>query len=283
MKRRLAELGFVMLLIGLSVPSTATAQTDAPGAGQPSPPPSTNEADSERQGRREDGRLRRLTAQLDKLREALHEELSLTKNQTTTIDELFREHIKDLRQAWDRRAADPKHEAEREELKQLRERHKEAHESGDSAAIREARKALQDATKRQRNVMTEATSEFLTKVEAALNEDQVSQFKEMRKRFRLDGSDETQVDELRVLMRAARGPELELSPEQKQKLNTIISGAFLTLDPTGEDESMRAMQTKLREDIMKELTPEQKIKLEAMLKNPNAAAETNKSNERSEE
>ena len=180
-----------------------------------------------------------IVAKLGKLQASMKERLDLTPEQTRTIDSLFEEHVQSLKESTDRRARHEEQEGGLEEVRQLREQLVEARKAGDKERAQEIRQQMSEKLRQRRSTMPMPTGHFLEKVANELEENQVSTFNALVKRFDLDQMRRPRRNPWGNLMRAVMSPELNLSREQRQAIREVMREQMSSMrsgDLTAEQE-----------------------------------------------
>lgn len=272
---------FLFLTLGLlSFWSTSLGSASQPEA-EPQDEPQAEEGDGQQDqpsadaARRRRGPAvytqvasRRLLVSLNKLRSQMIDQLDLSEEQEETLGAMFDKFLVDVEKHAARGAGgDGNKDESGDSIRKLRMEMIEAQKAGDDDRAKELRTQIQAAMSKQRPMTSEAVSKFLDTVAEELDEEQEPQFRTLVKRLKLDVSSDAQRDSLGRLMRAVMDPELGMTAEQHQAVREIIRDAFASQD-RGErsPEKTDQLASKVKSDIMEELTPEQRVKLEAKLK-----------------
>jgi len=207
-----------------------------------------------------------LIAKLGKLQAAMKERLDLTPGQEEIIDPLFEEQVQSIKEAMDRRKRDQAQEDDLEAIRELQEQLKEARKAGDKERAREIRRQMSDRFRQRRSNMPEPIGRFIEKVAGELEEEQVSTFRTLAKRFGLDETRRPRRRPMGNLMRAVMSPEVGLSREQQQSVRELMRGHMSAAKPREmDDKQEKEAFDKLRDEVLTELTPEQRAKVEARL------------------
>ncbi len=223
---------------------------------------------------------RRHVGLLTKLHEKMEAKLDLSDEQKRAVDELFRDHLKKLKDARSQRRADKAAAVRADEMAELREKMKEARDAGDKDTVNELRKKMRDILKEQRGGVTKGTSEFLGNVRDELEENQVKWFESMVRELGLD-LDEGPGITVQQLLKAVLSPEIGLSSDQRKAVLDRMRGALLGMDSDARDAGdLDDISPQLRADLRAQLTEAQWTKVEEQIK---ADAEANKANEKKSE
>lgn len=287
MKRTQAHFQLAILLTGLlAVSSSAFFQNEARGwggddegairdasetAAQPSEEPDAG-VEKLRSQTPEAGQsgstIRRRMAQLAKLQSAMKKKLDLTGKQKEAVDRLFKTYFRSLSDKAERprpREADPVHG---DALEGLREQLKEAKKAGDEEAVRQLREQFRQKRQTRTSAIPPTLDQFFATVAAELDEKQRPGFRGLIKRMRIGDVRQSRRGKLRRLLRTVMNPGVGLSSEQQQVLRTLFRDGALAIahaERAGDD-SVDELTAKLRHDVLKELTPAQRVEVEAALR-----------------
>jgi hypothetical protein len=210
-----------------------------------------------------DTATRRLMAQLKRLQKEIPERLDLSPDQERAIDRLFDAYFSELRA---RRPGRGNTDGDaKDELAELREELQRAREERDAEGIRQIRERMRELLQEQRNRSATVAREFLDDVASELDEDQVEEFHRLIEEMGLSSA--AGGETIQQLMRALMHPDVALTPAQQEKVRERMREALTSMS---EDEQMAADMSaaaaRMKGDIMKELTPVQRKKVEAILK-----------------
>ncbi|MGB2985979.1 MAG: hypothetical protein WBE26_08855 [Phycisphaerae bacterium] len=243
----------------------ATAAGDKPGRDQVDVDEGESQA-SDRQARKRGAFATRRIAQLKKLQEAMNKKLDLSKEQEQTIDQLFSEHLRKLEEGQGRRSAFAGSPKDAEELKVLRDKLIEARKAGDQETLHKIRKQFREKLREDFAAKKRTAPDIIEKLAAELDENQRSEFHKLVQRLWTGESHHPRPDGLRKLWRAVMKPDMGLSEEQQRAIRETLRGGFASIAEAGKDKKkVREITNQVRADIFKELTPEQRAKIEATL------------------
>lgn len=261
MKKRRTCLVLATLCVGLTVPSpTAGRQDESKVESDNKPPPAIPET----------ARLDTMTAHrfagLKKLWDAMKSELDLRKEQEKAVDELFRTHLRSLREGRNHRRPFRAGPGNAKKLKNLRDKLREAQKAGDKETTRELGRQLREIKEARGTAVADTTTQFIEKLAEALNEDQRPAFRQLVKRLQIRNRPEVRAVALRRLWRATRHPDVGLSDEQRRAVQAALRKGFLSTAQSGRDANTpEEVMADVHAEVFKELTPEQRVKIEAML------------------
>ncbi len=261
MKRGRAYLVLATLCAGLTVPSlTFGRQDESKVESDSKPPPAIPDT----------ARLDTMTAHrvggLKKLWDAMKSELDLRKEQEKAVDGLFRDHMRSLREGRNHRRPFGVSREDAKELKNLRDKLREAQKAGDKETTRELGRQLRGIKEARGTAVADTTTQFIEKLAEALNEDQRPAFRQLVKRLQIRNRPEVRAVALRRLWRATRHPDVGLSDEQRRTVQAALRKGFLSTAQAGRDANTpEEVMADVRAEVFKELTPEQRVKVEAML------------------
>ncbi len=209
---------------------------------------------------------RRIT-RLRKLQDAMRRKLELSRSQTEAIERLFREYLDDLKKDDGRRRPFGMKPKDAEKLKGMRARVVEARKSGDEDTARELREQLRQMMRARTSPADLTAPQFIKKLEAELDEDQRPAFQTLVKRLRIGALPSAGRGELRTLWRIVMRPDVDLADEQRRTIQGIIRKGLTEAGGT-EQESNEGedIAAQVRAKVFKELTTEQRITVEALLK-----------------
>ncbi len=194
---------------------------------------------------------------LRQLREAMGDELQLTDQQFDAIDELFESHVK---QVEDLRAEDEQRRAQNEEeVRDLRRQMREASENDDREKARELGMRVQELTAPS-PAIREANDKFSGDVKAKLTDEQRPKFDALFNRF--VNPQRGRGGAIMAIFGALR--QIDLNDQQDAKIREIREkhmSAFRQAQSEGP-EAAEAIVKQLRDEIMAELTAEQKAQFE---------------------
>lgn len=210
-----------------------------------------------------DAATRRLMAQLKRLQKEMPERLDLSSEQEKAINRLFDAYLAELRA---RRPGRGSSDADaKDELAELREELQRAREERDAEGIRQIRERMRELLQEQRSRSATVAREFLEDVASELDEDQIEEFHRLNEEMGLStaASGET----IQQIMRALMHPDVALTPAQQEKVREKMREALTSMS---EEEQMaadmNAAAARMKGEVMKELTPVQRKKVEAILK-----------------
>jgi hypothetical protein len=209
--------------------------------------------------------MRKVSSALIKLQAMTKERLRLKPDQERAIDQLFEKQLQSLKEAMARERRPRSQGNDLEELKEMQRELLEAREAGDKERAREIREKMGEMLRQRGRGMVMPIGRFLGQVEAELDEEQVSAFRELAKRLGFEEPRRWRGRPLMYLMRALRAPEIGLSDEQREKTQELqrkYRSIMRDADEEQRDEAFAALQ----QAVMAELTPEQQAKVEAEIK-----------------
>ncbi len=287
MKRTQAHFQLAILLTGLlTVPSSAFFQHQDGGLGEEDEGAIRDASEAGTQPTEEPGAgveklrspipeagpsgfaIRRRMAQLAKLQSAMKKKLDLTGNQKEAIDRLFKTYFRSLSDKADRPRPLEAHPGQGDALEGLREQLKEAKKAGDEAAVRQLRKQFRQERQTRTSATAPTLDQFFAEVSTELDEKQRPVFRGLIKRMRIGDVRQSRRGELRRLLRTVMNPGVGLSSEQQQVVRTVFRDGALAIahaERAGDD-SVDELTAKLRKDVLNELTPAQRVEVEAALR-----------------
>jgi len=255
----------VLVLGILAVHPPTAAQSEPQEAEDEAPAAEDAKGEGDVEGSSIDPGTRRLLAQLNRLQRRMDEELELSPSQKRDIRKLFDEQQQEMKSS--RGSRDAQQEAQKktsEEMGKLREELESARVEKDQEKIRDIRSRMRDAIRQRRSGSASASREFLQKVEGVLEESQRPPFRKIVDELGLSGA---RGETLQTLLRAVMHPDIGLTPEQRRKVQEKMREAFMAMSPDERASGdMTEAAGKFRADIMKELSPEQRAKVETILK-----------------
>ena len=212
------------------------------------------------------GSSRKLHRQLTKLQGLMKSRLELSEEQEETIGAFFEQRLESLKKRRGE-AEKPRGRAEdREEVREVRDELKEAREAGDKERIRELRQQLGQILRKRRSSRATPIGGFLQLITNELNEDQVLPFRRLVKHVGLNEYGRGRTGSVRELMRAVMSPNVGLSREQRRAIReTFREATGDTRRSTQNPKEQERVYEKLRNDILVQLTPEQRAEVEAAL------------------
>ena len=206
--------------------------------------------------------MRKVSSTLIKLQAMTKERLRLKPDQERAIDQLFEKQLQSLKEAMARDRKPRSQGNDLEKLKEMQRELLEAREAGDKERAREIREKMGEMLRQRGRGMVMPIGRFLGQVEAELDEEQVSAFRELAKRLGFEEPRRWRGRPLMYLMRALRAPEIGLSDEQREKTQELQRKYRSVMRDADEEQRNEAFAA-LHEAIMAELTAEQQAKLEA--------------------
>jgi Spy/CpxP family protein refolding chaperone len=220
------------------------AQTE-PGAGRPGRPP---------RGEFRRGQMRDPVETIKQLRGALSKELQLTEEQKQVINALFADQEKELTEL--RAQADQKREQHAEELRQLREQREAA--EGDRAKQRELERRIRELNAPPAEI-AESNQRFYAAVKEELTDEQRPIFDRLVARVSAGGP----FVEFAAIRRALR--DLELTDDQQTRVEEIQRKHVEVMRQAQAEgpEAIDALLKQFRQEILAELTQEQKAQFAA--------------------
>lgn len=152
----------------------------------------------------------------------------------------------------------------REELKAVREEMRAAREAGNNDRVRELAEQMRDIADQRRAAMSAAAEQLDADLRGILKPEQLTKYEEIRTASMAQTGAVTAV-EPNILRRALQS--LELGEEQRGKVDGLFKQFHEMQREVGSDPAQRfAAVRKLNEDVRKELTKEQLVKLDDRLK-----------------
>lgn len=273
------------LVLGLALPGVLRAQREEGAGVQPPPRPQTDEqspADSGHTSRDAGATAdpqasgeppaslpgpsteldtRRLVVQLRKLQSAMKERLDLNPTQQEAVDGLFATYRQSLRDYRGRRqASGPGGLAE---LKRLREEMRAATKTGDTETARRLRAQFRQTLRTRSTPAAPATSQFLKRLSAELDENQRKLFHAIARQLRI-GTSPSMRNGLRRLWRTVIRPEVALTDRQRQTVVSIIRKGFASVAEarrTGDAGAVERAAGQVRGEVLAELTVVQRAKV----------------------
>lgn len=223
------------------------------------------------EARRSNTRAQRYIAEIVKLQDTMKKKLSLSKKQEEVIDALFRDYVRAVKERQEaRRQASARPEAA-DELRQLRDKMLEARDSGDMEAVRQLREQFRQKLRLRSGPPGADAGQFVQKVAAELDEKQRPAFRKLARRLSTGNAHRPpQLNrEIYYLWRAVLQPDVGASSEQKKEIQGMVRKAHLSIEEAESDEvKVKEITAKVRSDILEKLTPEQRAKVEAAMKEP---------------
>jgi Spy/CpxP family protein refolding chaperone len=208
-------------------------------------------------------------ARLNRLRLEINTSLELSAEQRKTIERLFDEHLRAIREDQHSEAGSQMTEEDLKELQAIQARMVTARQAGDTEAVEKTREELIAKARSLRRPGRPGNAQFYRQISEQLNDKQREAFEALVRRHRTERLPRPQNGPLRELLKALRDPEVGLTAEQRDKLRDLLKDA-ITANAPGEipEEERRArIAKKLHEDVRKILTPEQAAKLDEVLRN----------------
>lgn len=211
---------------------------------------------------------RRRIAQLVKLQSAMKKKLDLTGNQKEAVDGLFKTYFRGLSEKEDRPRRLGADTGDGKALEGLREQLKEAKKAGDEDAVRQLRKQFRQERQTRTTGKALTLDQLFAKVAAELDEKQRQGFHRLTKRLRIGDVRQSRRGELRRLLRTVMNPDVGLSSEQQQTLRTVFRKGAIAIAQAqrGGGDSIDELTAQLRKDVLEELTPAQRVEVEAALR-----------------
>lgn len=285
MKGKPTFLQLAAFVVGLVIAAGANAQHEASDVDEPRAEttdesrlqpsePDEDSTDVGRQVQASSGKARyseeasrRYLVQLRKLQEAMKENLGLSRAQTEAVDQLFRNYLHGLKEDRGRRRPSGSNPNDVEKLKDLRARLREARKAGDNETVQELRGEFRRMRQTGGSAAALPASQFIKKIEAELDEDQRPGFQSLLKRLRIGASADEDRGGLQRLRRAVMSPGLGLTDEQRRTIQAIFrKGLVSTAQAARASAEGAEITTQVRADVLKVLTPEQRTKMETMLR-----------------
>lgn len=275
----------VALFLELVVPTSSIAQQDERDvdrkrdqqlrdAGTSESTARDDQADVDDTGSRQPGaadhrpesRIRRQVVQLTKLQTAMKKELDLSHNQEEAINQIFKDHLRALKETKSRQRPFGVKPEDANELRQLREKMVKAHKNGDQENLEKLREEFREKMQSRSTTGAVTISQFLKRVEAELNEEQRPKFRNLTRRLRIGSAARTRSGELRALWRTVMRPDISLSDEQRQTIHGILRDGFVAIGEVESDsDEAKEITARVQADIFEKLTAEQRAKVEAAL------------------
>lgn len=221
-----------------------------------------------------DAWARRRLKQLTKLQSAMSKKLDLTRDQEEAIDGLFKEYVQTLKGVRSRPRPFGTTPEDAAELKELRKELREARKAGDETTVRALRKKFREKMRERQAARGLTVNQFLTQVGEQLTDEQRPEFRKLVKTLKIGYTGNySSSGDLRILWRATMEPEVGLSVRQKRAINVIIrDGVASVLEAEREGESAAEIAAKVRADVLGELKPFQRAKVEMTLQERAAGA-----------
>jgi len=218
---------------------------------------------------------RQLLRQLPRLQSMMQERLDLTPQQNERISSMFDRQIAGLRDAY-LTTKDTKSETQsREEIKEIQRQLIDARKERESERAAELSEKLREILRARQGEEAPSIAPFLAEIRQQLSPTQAPTFDKQVELLGLDeqaGSAMT----LRRFMQAVMSPDVALTVVQRREVREIISEQLSKREnPSSPLESDPQQLTQLQEAVMAKLTPEQRAKVEALLRDtvdPNTAA-----------
>jgi len=186
-------------------------------------------------------RMQARIVQINRLREMMDEKVELTSTQKTKVDGLFSDFIEDTKNNAPMRRNDPTKPDNKTSPPQI------------------------PQLKRQ---LEKDPDEFIEKVKAQLNPDQIPVFEKVVERWKVITPRGPRPGPFQQLRRALQDPEVGLSESEKADADKVLQDTLKSFqsDPDRSPEKMEKAVDKARSTICEKLTPLQGSKIEANLK-----------------
>lgn len=200
-----------------------------------------------------------MVTKLSRLREKMHEDLDLTEEQAKAIDKRIDDHLQSLRKKTEEGDSEVPGGEANAEIKALRDRMKEARDSGDQDAADAIRTQIREKMQDRQKNRVDVTREFVTEIRNELTDEQKPKFQEIVEELRLIGGPRGSSGEMGQLMRVVNNPKVGLSDDQRKKVHELIRSSFSAVEP-GEFNAAKVEETsaKIREQVLSELTSSQR-------------------------
>ncbi len=209
-------------------------------------------------------------AKLRELQTAAKKELVLSEEQEAAIDGLFDAHVRAVRQSGGQRPFGVNTE-DANAVEELRKKLNAAREAGDQDELRKLTSQFKELVQSRRAATGLTTDQFIAKVAAVLDKNQAAAFRKLINRMRFGDARGAPSENLTRFWRAILHPELNLSDEQRRSIHELRTKAVkLTAEARsqGKEDELPRIGADLRSEVVVLLTPEQRLKLDEMLKNP---------------
>ncbi len=249
--------------------ASTDATQDAAGQAEPEEDRAHSDAQS-RFGRREPGQweqtARRQVTQLGRLQEQMRSELKLTRKQEESTDNLFRNHLRSLKNSGRGRRPFGANASDTDALKVLRNRMIEAKKAGDDETLRDLRREFRQSMESRGRSTTLTTSQFLMRIRAELDEGQRDGFQALIERLKIGASPAGHRSGIRSLWRAVVRPNVGLSDEQKMSIQAVLrDGLTGTAQANSESDERGDIAARVRAEVFGQLSKEQRATVEANL------------------
>lgn len=205
---------------------------------------------------------RGLVARVRKLQETMVKKLDLDDQQLADVENLVGEFIRTLGgPEFTQEPSDPK----RIELRRLRGEMIEAKKRGDSAAFESLRREWIDQTVHLARGSSPAAA-LVRSIDGVLHETQRREFRRILQHVQLDATATLPPNALTTILRTARDPSLDLTPEQQKAIREIVREEILAIPKERRGpEGMKDAVPAIRDRIINALSPTQGAKFRALL------------------
>lgn len=269
----------VLLGLGTGVPAWARAEEAPPAnpatAQGDAPAPSDDDvpAGGPRGDRRPRPRPQRteenVVAQVSRLRESMRKDLALTPAQSGEVDALFEKFVDEVKAKKTEPKGDEAGAAEDADIRELREQIKAAQKANDQETAIRLRQQVREKMRARDAARPQRIAQLIAELREKLNDEQRSKFDTMVRELRLDGGPRGRAGEIGRLIRAVNDPAVNLSAGQKDRIQRLVRSSFSTHKTgDGNPKELDAAIEKVRNEVLAELTPEQRKTVDEILAQP---------------
>ncbi len=211
--------------------------------------------------------LRRQVMELTKLQNEMKKKLDLSRTQETAIDALFKGYLRTLRQRVGPQRPGGEQSEDTAELWELRRKVIEARKAGDQQTGRQLREQFKQKLRSRSSPTNIGMWQLFDDVSAELDGEQRRSFRKLIMRFPVGHVRRPHGGELRALQRAVMSPDVDLSEEQRQAVRGVMRDGVASVRKMERDsDQAKQIIAKVSADVFEILTPEQRTKVEVILK-----------------